>query len=151
MNRPLRNAFGRLLVSPDQLSREERLDEIARLAGSLMAGNPTDPKAMQWLGLCLLDCLEGKSLDERLGLKAPKGSHGTMANRQRQLKRDSLILRFANECGTDALAESVFQGKTKCPRHACYTYVLILGYGQPPRGKGIIYKIRQRQVARHST
>jgi hypothetical protein len=79
----LRNAFGTLIASPEQLPREQRIGVVREIAGRLLADRAIEAR---WLGAALSAWLrDGGDLAAALGIKAPRGSHATP---QQALKRD---------------------------------------------------------------
>lgn len=143
MDKPIRNPFGHLLVSPSKLNHLERCQELARCAGFLMAQTGPNQKVCTWLAEGILKALDNdRSLDDTLGIRPPRGSRQTYANWKQQSQRNNLILRFANECGSDAKAEEIFRGKQPCPENLGTLYAQIKAFGKLPNSPGSISRLR---------
>lgn len=108
-----RDGFGRLVVDPATLSRDERLAELRRCAGRLAA----DPdRGIQWLASGLLAwSVHGVDPADALGLRPPRGSTRTVASAARLRARDAALLRLAAALGGDRRALRVLRGDEACP------------------------------------
>ena len=90
---PMRDAFGRLIGSPELLDLPGRVDCLRRLAGELQAGKSAESR---WLGRSLATWLQrGGNLADRLGVKASRGSHRTPQAMVAQDARDDGLLRLS--------------------------------------------------------
>ncbi|ETF02426.1 hypothetical protein W822_15620 [Advenella kashmirensis W13003] len=143
MDKRVRNPFGHLLVCPSKLNHLERCQELARCAGLLLAQTGPNQKTYTWLGDNILKALNNdQSLDETLGIRPPRGSRQTYANWKQQTQRNNLILRFANECGSDGKAEAVFHGKQPCPENLVGLYSQLKAFGRLPNSPGSVSRLR---------
>src|SRR5574337_729892 len=96
------NVFAALIGLRPTWSRDERLAELRRLCGWMMA---RDDRGFRWLGQGLERWTrEGGDLAAVLQLRGPRGSRATPWNRARQAEVDALLLRLATLAGTDAKA-----------------------------------------------
>ena len=111
-----RNAFGRLVVEPGRMTLRERVTCLRRLAGSLQASHEADAR---WLGQTLTDWMtRGGDLEQRLGVKPPRGSHARPEALVRQAETARLLLRLAAVVGSDARASRVLGGVEPAPAAA---------------------------------
>jgi hypothetical protein len=109
---PHRDAFGRLLSAPADLSMRQRVEALRRLSGELQAGSAE----ARWLGAVLVDWLQhGGELEQRLGVKARRGSHGNPAALVRQAETARLMLRLAAVVGGAARAARILIGNAAAP------------------------------------
>jgi hypothetical protein len=94
----MRNAFGHLLIRPEDLDFRGRVDCIRWLVGHLQA----QPQAeVQWLGRTLRQWLEdGGDLAALLGVKPARGSRLTAQFLVRQARLDVDLLRAAIQAGS---------------------------------------------------
>jgi hypothetical protein len=111
----MRNAFGALIVCPSRLTRVERIDELRRISGRLLADSDL---AARWLGERLAAWLrDGGRLESHLGVVAARGSRRTpqrilLAEQQRHQ-----MLRLSVALGSDRRAGRVLRGEEPAPPH----------------------------------
>lgn len=118
MHRSARDAFGRLLVDPDDLPQRDRVDVLRRLAGGLQA---SANRESAWLGRKLSEWLHdgiGVDLVDALGLRPPKGSKATAQALVRTAQCDVLLLRLSTSCGGDRAAIRAIRGDGCTPEAA---------------------------------
>jgi len=144
----MRNAFGQLIGDPLALPREERIDELRRVAGRLQAAN--DPGS-RWFGAVLLAWLhDGGDFADRLAVRPPRGSRRTHSALLRQGRQDVALLRLAAALGCDRLALRVLRGAAECPAE----HALLLAEAQAlrvPMGAHAISRARRRDRRRLMT
>ena len=110
---PYRDAFGRLIVSPEALPLEQRIDAARRGAGQIQAD--PHPEA-RWIGEGVARLLrDGGDLATILGIRPPPGSRRTAHAVIRQERVCTALLRLANQLGSDARASAVLRGLEPCP------------------------------------
>lgn len=142
----MRDAFGRLIVSPAQLPRAQRIDALLGLAGRLLADHQAEAR---WLGSALRDALnDGGDLMHRLGVKACRGSHGTPQRQVRQRAQDSALQRLSVAAGGDAAAARILAGAAECPAR-CKDAMDEANALDCPRSKDAFARARRRMNARH--
>lgn len=108
-----RDAFGRLLVDPAELSQRDRIDVLRRLAGSLQADATREAR---WLGCALSEWIaRGGDLAGLLGVRPQRGSHRTAQRIVRQEAADRALLRLAAAVGCDRAALRIVRGEAACP------------------------------------
>jgi len=144
----VRNAFGQLIGDPLALPREERIDELRRVAGRLQAAN--DPGS-RWFGAVLLDWLHsGGDFQDVLAVRPPKGSRRTVSALLTLGRRDAALLRLANAVGCDRTALRILRGAAECPSE----HALLLAEAQAlrvPMGAHAISRARRRYRSRLMT
>lgn len=139
---PIRNAFGTLVGRVNDLPWPERVTEIQRNAGSLMAGRAS-PAIQQWAGSALFAHFErGVPLDAALGLVPPPGCR-SMHDHVRRARSDRLLVAFATAVGNDRRALRILRGNAVCPDAARQAYDALLACGHPlPTGPNAITRSR---------
>lgn len=116
MSAPHRNAFGHLIGSPAEWTRAERIDELHRQSGRLLADRDAGAR---WLGAALQRWLSGGGdLVAVLGVRAPRGSHATPWNRARLTETGALLERLAVLAGNDTKARAWLRGEAPAPARA---------------------------------
>jgi hypothetical protein len=139
----IRNAFGRLLVDPGALTRQERVALLNRASGRLTADS--DPE-MRWLGTSIAAWLRsGGRLDAVLGVVPAQGSRSTPQSVMRQAECDTLLLRLSVVAGGDRAALAVLCGLAACPAGAA-DLVEQLHRLQAPNSRDAIRRARQRSA-----
>lgn len=124
-----RNAFGALIVDPDELPQRDRVDVMRRLAGQLQAADTCEAR---WLGRKVQEWLQaGGDLVEQLGLRPPRGSKATAQALIRNERRDLLLLRLSVACGGDRAALRVLSGLAPCPSSAVGIVAELRAIGAP--------------------
>lgn len=112
-----RDPFGRLLASPEQLTRRERIDCARRAAGALLA-HPMHE--VRWVGRALQDWLgadDGRALDDVLGV-APQVGQRRAQSMLRRAECAALLLRLSVLAGSDARAARMLRGVEPVPAAA---------------------------------
>lgn len=134
------DAFGRLLVDPDELDQAGRVDVVRSLAGQLQASPAVE---MRWLGRVIVKWLqEGEDLVALLGLRPARGSRAT-AQRQQQLEPICrLLLRLSVACNGDRAASRVLRGQQACPAGAA-SLVAELNALKAPKSPAAFTRARQ--------
>src|SRR5574337_146967 len=123
------NVFAALIGLRPTWSRDERLAELRRLCGWMMA---RDDRGFRWLGQGLERWTrEGGDLAAVLQLRGPRGSRATPWNRARQAEVDALLLRLATLAGTDAKACAWLTGTARVPARAAALVTQLLELGAP--------------------
>lgn len=109
-----RNAFGLLLVPPEQLPLPERVDCARRAVGELLAS--TSPE-LRWLGRGLQRWLSGDADDlaMALGLRAAPGSRLTPQAIVMREHQHAVLRQLAVALGSNTAAERVLRGLAACP------------------------------------
>lgn len=108
------DAFGRLLIRPDELGHVERIEALRGAAGRALAS--ADP-ALHWVGRGLLAWLDGHRVEDAFGVRPPRGSKRTVARLAAQRERDAALLRLASAAGSDRLALQWLRGEPCPPEH----------------------------------
>ena len=138
-----RNAFGRLIVDPDNLQHQEKLAAVSQLVAELLEGHP-DMRTCQWLGRKLQNwMIRGGRLEQHLGLAPPPGSHATVRNIATKRRRDDALLRFANTVGNDRIARLVLRGDIPCPPEATDALQALQNFGKVPTSHDAISRARR--------
>lgn len=142
-----RDAFGRLIGPAACWSHAERVDELHRQSGRLLAD--TDAGA-RWLGDGLRRWLgNGGDLAGVLGVRAPRGSHATPWNRARLAEADSLLMRLAVLAGNDTKARAWLRGEAPAPARAG-DLVAQLRELKAPMSRDAFRRARDRRRGAHS-
>jgi len=112
-----RNAFGQLVVAPERLTREQRVDVLRRLSGRLQAARDLETN---WLGSVLTQWLSAGAGDllDALGLRPPPGSKRTVQAILRGEQRDRAMLKLSVAAGGDRAALRILAGVAPCPPSA---------------------------------
>jgi hypothetical protein len=138
-----RDAFGRLIVDPDELSYRERVDIARRLAGELQAENSIERR---WFARNLTEALmSGRDLMASLGLRPPRGSRQTPAALIRAEQQDIALCRLSTAAGSDVSAARMLQGKEDVPARARAIVAELRAMGAPTS----LRAIRRAKSARH--
>lgn len=139
-----RNAFGRPLVAPACLTREERVELVREVAKALAVGGIPSQYAARYLSDALNRWLEeGGDLERLLGLRPPRGSRRRVDAITKQGERDGLIVRFAAAVGSDRKAALVLRGEQACPPGLESERQALHACGVPQTASGI-WKARRR-------
>lgn len=142
----LRDAFGRLIVDPDSLGMPERVAALRRLASQLQAGHSMEAA---WLGRSLVSWFRrGGTLEEVLGVRAPRGSHRTPQAILLAEQRAQALVRLAGALGADDLALSVLRGEVECPPERAEMLADARELGCPT-SKSAITRARKLLASRH--
>lgn len=137
------NPFGRLLVPMKELTPAERILQLRRAAGALLADSDA---ASRWLGVGLLQWLDsGRALDVVLGLRPARGSKRSVAGLARQTRRDHTLLRFALAVGSDLHALEILRGERECLPEIEWLLDRANALGVP-RGPHAITRARRRMI-----
>ena len=110
-----RDAFGRLLVSPEALSREDRIDCLRQVSGRLQASLQLDE---QWVGRGLTLWLSGQApdIEHALAVRPERGCKRTAQSILRREQVGKLLARLVARLGTVARASAVLRGIEPAPR-----------------------------------
>lgn len=142
--RAARDAFGRPLVAPAALTREDRVELLRQAAQALAAGTAPPRYVARYLAEALQAWLrEGGDLERRLGVRPPRGSRKRPEVLTRQAERDRLIVRFAAQAGSDRAAALVLRGEQPCPPELAPAREALQAQGAPLTASGI-WKARRR-------
>lgn len=138
--------WGRPVVPPEQLTREERIALLQKAAESLRAGK-VDAYAAKWLGVVLQEHLAtGASMEALLGTKPARGSTRTPARIAAAERHSALLLKFSGAVGSDREAARVLAGKAPCPAGA---RALLQELAASDGPKSLAAFSRARGVSRH--
>lgn len=141
-SRSHRNPFGHLIGSPAEWTRAERVDELHRQSGRLLAATDAGSR---WLGAALQRWLSGGGdLVAVLGVRAPRGSHATPWNRARLAETDSMLMRLAVLAGNDTKARSWLRGEAPAPARAA-DLVAQLRARKAPQARDAFRRARDRR------
>lgn len=139
--RPMRNAFGDLLVDPDTLTQRERIDVVRRLAGRWQAAADRETA---WFGRKVALWLSGPAdgdLLRTLGLRPPAGSTLSAPALAARQRRDDALLQLSVAAGGDRRALRLFEaGADPGP---CAELVALLQH-DPPGSAAAFTRARQR-------
>lgn len=139
-----RNAFDVLLVRPEALTREQRVDCLRRLSGRLQAAHDLES---EWLGRTLAQWLAGDGdLVALLGLAAPRGSRRTVAAIARTDERDRLLVKLAANLRSAKRASRVLRGVEPVPQRASAIVHRLRAMGAPTSLRAFV---RARSASRH--
>jgi len=139
----MRNAFGHLVADPSTLRYDERIDELRRVAGRLMADRD---RGSQWAGGALLGWLQsGGRFEDTLGIRPPRGSRRSAARLLRAMQQDDALLRLATAVGCDRRALRILRG-AECPPEYQSLRDAALGL-RVPTGPHAITRARRRDRA----
>lgn len=142
---PWHDPYGRPLVPIQSMTLAERIVQLRRAAGRLLAD---EDGACRWLGAGLLEWLEsGRSLDAALDLRPPLGSRHTVSGLARQAMRDRALLRFANQFACDRRALEILRGERPCPPEYRDMYDLAIALGVPT-GPHAVSRARRRVIGK---
>ncbi len=142
-----RNAFGHLIVDPTTLHYSQRIDELRRVAGRLMADVD---RGSQWAGAALLGWLQcGGHFEDTLGIRPPRGSRRSAARLLRAMQQDDALLRLATAIGCDRQALRILRG-AECPPEYQSLRDAALGL-RVPTGPHAITRARRRDRERGMT
>lgn len=123
---PFRDPFGKLLIQPEALPREERILCLRKLGGELQAAKSLEA---QWLGRVLVEWLGSSAdLEHLLGVR---GSRNRVERLARREARDQLLVQLANTVGGAARATRVLQGMEPVPSVASRLVEQLRSMGAP--------------------
>lgn len=140
----MRDAFGRPVVPPSGLTREERIELLREIADTVDAGRAPSRYAMGYLAGVLREWLgRGGDLERLLGVRPPRGSRRRPESLARLNERDRLIVRFAARAGSDRAAVMVLRGEQPCPPELAADCEALRAKAAPRSVSGI-WKARRR-------
>lgn len=142
---PHRDAFGRLVTSPEYLPREARINALREGAGRMLADrNP----AVRWIGERLQAWLQtGGDFASVLEIRPEPGSRRTAAAIIRGTRVDELLIVLSNTVNGDARAAAILRGVLPCPGRARHL-VDELHALRAPRSPRAISRARKRRATR---
>lgn len=139
-----RDAFGRPIVAPGALEREERIELLWQAAHALADGRELSQYVASYLACALLAWLrEGGDLEHVLGVRPPRGSRRRPETLARLNERDRLIVRFAARVGSDRAAAMVLRGEQPCPPELAADCEVLRAQAAPRSVSGV-WKARRR-------
>ena len=110
---PHRDAFGRLLVSPEFIPREARINALREGAGRMLADRNTE---VRWIGERLQAWLhQGGDFARILDIQPRPGSRATAASIIKREHVDTLLRKLSVAVGSDVRASAILRGRRPCP------------------------------------
>ena len=129
---PHRDAFGRLLVSPDGLPLRERVYCVRRLVGALQASHDID---VQWLGVKMGVWLHGGAPTLEAALGIPPGLPAALMRRAEVAR---LLLRLSVLVGGDECASRILRGVEQVPPAAVELVADLRARGAPASRRAFV-------------